>query len=335
VSGAAAARSGWLDLFKTLLVAGMIATHVIQLISMQLPGWTDGFAEFVNLVTLSGFMFAFGIGVGLSRGGQRPLAIRLRPVLMLLLAAWLSSFAFALLVDRERLTGTLVLDVLTMRRLFGWSEFLASFFVLYLLLAVARPLFIAAALRPLLLVLVTGLCFASTWFTLDQGWPLTATVIGTTRFASFPLLAYLPWFLFGIGVGRDGIRWWHWLWAAAATAWLVASLLQGSGLPMRFPPSVLWVMGPALLLLLYLGLARWLAWLFTVPRWVTVPGRHVLSYLLVSNLMIFAARRLWGRPVDEAWVWLGVTAAILALIGVAWLVLEAIPAKRGDVPARA
>lgn len=326
-----------LDLFKTVLVVGMVATHVIQLVSRALPGWTDRFADFINLVTFSGFLLAMGIGLGLSQGTARPLWSRLRPVLLLLLAAWISSFAFALLVDRLRLTPELAIDVLTMRRLFGWSEFLASFFVLYALVAVARPLLFAVATNPWLLALATAACLGSTWLVMDQGWPLTATLIGTTRFASFPLLPYLPWFLLGITLGRSGGRLaaWHWLGATLASGWLAWSLWQTGQLPGRFPPTILWIVGPALALLVYLLVAKVIASRVTVPDWVTVPGRHVLSFLLVSNLMLFTLRHQMDRPVTNIWSWLALSAGIMAVIGAGWLIQERLHAGKTAQPAEA
>jgi len=317
-------RLAELDLFKAMLVAGMVATHVIQLVSRSLPVWTERFAEFVNLVTFSGFLLAMGIGLGLSGGRARPLWNRLRPVLLLLAAAWISAFAFALLVDRLPLTSQLATDILTMRRLFGWSEFLASFFVLYALVAVARPLLVGIASNPWLLIPACALCLASTWLVMDQGWPLTATLIGTTNFASFPLIPYLPWFLLGIGLGRAGGRLppWHWLAATAASGWLLWSLQQTGQLPGRFPPTVLWIVGPALALLAYLRVAKVIATRLTLPDWLTVPGRHVLSYLLVSNLLLFTLRNLMGRPVQSVWAWLGLTAAVLVMIGIGWVIRE-------------
>lgn len=313
-----------LDLFKTMLVVGMVATHVIQLVSRTLPGWTERFADFINLVTFSGFLLAMGIGLGLSQGRARPLWQRLRPALLLLLAAWISSFAFALLVDRLPLTATLAADVLTMRRLFGWSEFLATFFMLYAVVAVARPLLVGVATRPWLLAIASALCFACTWLVMDQGWPLTATLIGTTRFASFPLIPYLPWFLLGIALGRAGGRLTqrHWLGAILASGWFAWSLWQTGQLPGRFPPTILWIVGPALPLLAYLLVARTIAARLAIPDWLTVPGRHVLSFLLVSNLILFTLRHLLGRPVQDIAAWLALSLAILVLIGAGWVSYE-------------
>lgn len=313
-----------LDLFKSLLVVGMISTHVLQLLSRSMPGWTDRFAEFINLVTFSGFLLAMGIGLGLAGDRTRPWRKRLWPVLLLVGASYLSSFAFALLVDREKLTGDLILDVLTMRRLFGWSEFLASFAVLYAAVAVGRALLVWLGSNPVALALASALCLLSSWVVLDREVLLLATLIGTNQFASFPLLPYLPWFLLGIALGRTGgrVTAWHWTGALLATGWLLWGMVQTGELPGRFPPTVSWIVGPALVLLMYLEVARRAAHAMALPGWITVPGRHVLSLLLVSNLMIFALRNLYGRPVLNIWAWLGVSGLVLAVIGGGWLVWE-------------
>lgn len=318
------ARLAELDLFKTMLVLGMVTIHVLQLLSRSMPLWTERVSEFINLVTFSGFLLAMGIGLGLARNRERPWLQRLRPMLLLLLASYVSSFAFALLVDRQAVSAELVLDVLTLRRLFGWSEFLASFFMLYLVVALARPALVAVASNPAGLIVASALCLGSTMLVLDQGWPLTATLVGTTRFASFPLLPYLPWFLVGIALGKAGGRLgvWHGVFALAGTGWLVWTMMQSGGLPGRFPPTVAWVVGPALVLLGYLLVARAIAVRIGVPDWVTVPGRHVLSFLLISNLGIFLLRNLQGKPVHNVANWLGLSVLIIGVIGAGWLLRE-------------
>ena len=317
-------RLSELDLFKSLLVVGMIATHVLQLLSRQMPPWTDRFAEFINLVTFSGFLLAMGIGLGLARSRPRSWWSRLLPVLMLLVATYVSSFAFALLVDRERLTADLVVDVLTLRRLFGWSEFLATFFMLYVLIAVARPVLVWVGSRLPALIAASALCLASCWLVVDQQLPLVATVVGTTQFASFPLLPYLPWFLVGIALGQAGgkVTVWHVVAAVAGTGWLIWGVVQTGELPGRFPPTPAWIVGPALALLAYFVLAQVVARRMAVPDWLVVPGRHVLSFLIVSNLAIFALRNLLGRPVANVATWLALTVVILAAIGVGWIAWE-------------
>lgn len=322
-------RSQALDLFKTLLVVGMVATHVFQLLARSMPGWVDGFADFINLITFSGFLFAMGMGVGLGGDGPKPLMVRLKPALKLLGAAWLSSLAFALLVDRMALSGELVLDVLSLRRLFGWSEFLASFFMLYLLLALGRNQLVRMASDPLALGLSLALAAASTWVIVDANWPLTATLVGTTRFASFPLLPYLPWFLFGIALVRQGqrLRLWHWLGAVVASAALLVFMQQSGGLPGRFPPTLLWVIGAALPLVLYWQVSRIVAGRVVFPAWTLLPGRHVLAFLLFSNLAIFVTRNLMGRPVTSVTAWIGVSTGLLITIGITLFVRQSLEAR--------
>lgn len=321
--GAPRARLTELDLFKSLLVVGMVAAHVLQLLGRSMPGWTDGFSEFINLVTFSGFLLAMGIGLGLARQRKRPWLPRLWPVLMLLVATYVSSFAFALLVDRERLTNDLIVDVLIFRRLFGWSEFLASFFVLYAVIAVARPVLVWVGSHIVALLIAIVLCLASTGLVVEDGWPF-ATLVGTRAYASFPVLAYLPWFLVGISLGRASgkLTLWHGAIACLGTGWMLWGLLETGILPERFPPTPGWIVGPALALLVYLLVAKAIARWLVVPGWITVSGRHVLSFLLLSNLGIFSLRYFEGRLVLNVWSWLGLTAAILAVIGAGWLLWE-------------
>ena len=165
-AGTAGGRLQYLDLLKTLLVWGMIAAHVIQLLGFGLKPWHQAYSDFINLVTFSGFMFAFGLGVGLPSSGtssrQKTLWQRLWPALLLLLAVYASSIAFVVLADRKPLTPERLADLLSMRVLFGWSEFLASFFVLYLVIAIARPALLWIGRNPFALIAAVGLCLLST-----------------------------------------------------------------------------------------------------------------------------------------------------------------------------
>jgi hypothetical protein len=313
-----AARALWLDLFKVLLVWGMVTAHVIQLLGFRLGPAADAFSTIINLITFSGFMLAFGIGVGLSRGEKaKPWRARVVPVLVMLGCAWISGLAFAMLVDRKPISPQLVADLLSFRVLFGYSEFLASFFVLYLLIAVARPLLVGIAERPMALLVATILCLASTALTTDQLIPLAGTIIGQRQYASFPLVPYLPWFLVGIRIGRrDGVAGpVETGLAVLATGDFVWSWWRmGFYLPERFPPSIAWVVGPALILLVYLVLARAVTDWRPVPRLLLAPGRHVLAALLLSNLMIFATGHLFFRPARPIGAALLIAVAILVAV---------------------
>jgi surface polysaccharide O-acyltransferase-like enzyme len=324
------ARAAYLDLFKTLLIWGMVSTHVVQLITFGPPRWLVGFTEFINLITFSGFMLAFGLGVGLSTREPRGLAERLKPALMLLAATWVSSLAFVVLVDRRPVTPALLVDLFSLRVLFGWSEFLASFFTLYLLIALVRPLFVRLATNGWVHGAATLACLAATLITTGVDLPLLATLIGTTNYASFPVIPYLPWFLVGIHLARRNraASLLEWLLAAFATGAFVWVLVSTGELPQRFPPSALWVAGAVLPLALYLAASRLIAARLTVPALLLAPGRHVLASLLVSNLLIFAVRYLYGRPLRAWWWALLASLALLALVTLWGIALDLWRARR-------
>jgi len=299
----------------------MITAHCIQLLAFHPKPPSETISVFINLITFSGFMFAFGYGVGLSKR-SKGWGQRLWPVLLLLVATWVSELAFELLVDKKPLTADLLIPLFTLSRLYGWSEFLASFTVLYLVIAVARPLLLAIGSSWLLLVAAILACFASTFLVISQDLPLLATLVGTRNFASFPILPYLPWFLVGIAFARrpELPHWLEWVVAAVGTgvfAYLVWR--HGGELPERFPPSIAWVAGAALPLLIYLVVARGLARL-TVPTVLLQPGRHVLAALLLSNLMIFGLRWWQGYRLG-AWWWTPILALGLIAVVTVWCAL--------------
>ncbi len=326
----APARAADLDLFKTMLVWGMITAHCIQLLAFRPKPAALAISDVVNLVTFSGFMFAFGWGLGLSRGAPKGWWTRLRPVILLGLATWISEFAFLALVDKAKFTPELIWNILTFSRLYGWSEFLASFFVLYLVIALARPWLVAIGERWYLMVPAAIACLCSTWIVVSLDIPLLATLVGTTNFASFPILPYLPWFLVGIFYARNSAhrRAVDWVLAATATGLCALWTAYYGDYPGRFPPTILWIVGPALILMLYLMFARLIGRRFRIPAVLLGTGRHVLAALLVSNLIIFGLRSLVGFRLGQWW-WTPILVISIIVIVTLWAwVLDLLRVRR-------
>jgi hypothetical protein len=248
---------------------------------------------------------------------------------MLLVATYLSSIAFLTWVDNRALRYALLFEVFTLKRLFGWSEFLASFAMLYALLAVGRPVFVWVASRWWSLTAALLGSALSTLIVNNNNLPALATLVGTEEFASFPLLPYAGWLFVGIALGRGGgrIRIWHGLVSLAATNGYFAFLwVTGEG-PERFPPSVLWIVGAALPLTAYMAWLRWLVYRIRVPDWLLLPGRHSLSLLLFSNLAIFYVRGAYTLPVSNLGVWFTSTLVLVIVPSAFWAMLTR--AKRG------
>ncbi|QEE40581.1 MULTISPECIES: hypothetical protein [unclassified Methylobacterium] len=85
---------------------------------------------------------------------------------------------------------------------------------------------------------------------------------------------------------------------------------------MRFPPSTVWVIGPALFLLLYRAASMAIVRRIAVPRLWTSPGRHVLIYLVASNLSLFAVQNVWGPIARSPWEAAALTIVLMAAITV-------------------
>lgn len=299
----APARAADLDVFKTMLVWGMITAHCIQLLAFRPKPAAMAISDVVNLITFSGFLFAFGWGLGLSRGAPKSWWSRLQPAILLGLATWVSEFAFMALVEKAKFTPELIWNILTFSRLYGWSEFLASFFVLYLIIAIARPWLVAVGERWWLMVPASIACLAASYVVISRDLPLLATLVGTTNFASFPLLPYLPWFLLGIFYARNPAhpRAADWVLAAIGTGLYALWAAYYGEYPGRFPPTVLWVVGAALPLLVYLMIARFIGRRVRIPPILLGTGRHVLAALLVSNLIIFCLRSAFSFRLGQWW----------------------------------
>ena len=327
------ARADYLDLFKTLLVVGMIVAHVAQLIGFGLKPEMRAYSAYINLVTFSGFMFAFGLGVGLQGPNyrSRSVARKLWPAGLMLVSVYVSSLGFALLVEGQEITPEMLFDLLTLRWLFGYSEFLATFFVLYLLVAFGRRWLLEIGQNPAVLLVVGALCLYSTLLVVSEVEPVAGALLSNWNYPNFPLVPYLPWFLLGIFFGLRDLtpKPWHLLLAAAITAafyWVTWTWEE----PRRFPPTALWIVGPTFFLLVMLLLCQLIGRSVRIPSVLLLPGRHVLSFLVLSNLTIFFIRDRWNQPLRNSLSMVLAGLAIVAALMVLWAVIDAVRQRKSE-----
>ncbi|MCC3377323.1 acyltransferase [Cohnella sp. REN36] len=326
-------RERAIDLFKGLLVVGMVYCHSLQFFSDQtIYPAGERWIDLINLITFSGFVFSFGYVSQLAYYAKPFAAAAPRMLLTAgktLLAFYVSGTAFRLFVDGRELSWDTVRPILLLRDMPGWSEFLASFAYLMIVgLILFRPLrwlaehpWIAAAAGILLLT--------TTWIPYGGVHvPQLGPLLGTRDFASFPVLQYFPFYLAGMLFARHRVVWnWRVLaGAAVATAAFVWKTFaaEAPALPERFPPSIWWIVGPALILYGYYLLARLLD---RFPRRVAAPlaamGRNVLWFLVMTNVLLFALK---GNQKDlllstTEGIWLAL--ALLSLVGFSvWIVTK-------------
>ncbi len=329
-------RERAIDLFKGLLVLGMVYCHSLQFFSDQLiypqgQTWID----LINLITFSGFVFSFGYVCQLayyskpfSEVWHRMLAAAFKT----LLAFYISGTAYRLFIDHRPLEWNTIKPILLLNDMPGWSEFLASFTYLIVLgLILFAPLkwlvgrkwvgFTAAGLLLLTTCFPYGSIHAAAW----------APLLGTRDFASFPVVQYLLYYLLGMLFARYRIGWdWRVLTgavlASGAFVWRWLSNADVS-LPERFPPSIWWIVGSALLLYGYYLMSRLMQEYPLLFLPLEAMGRNVLWFLVMSNVLIFALKS--NQPLlllgllDTFWMELG----LLAVIGFSiWIITK--PARR-------
>ncbi|MBB6675642.1 acyltransferase family protein [Cohnella nanjingensis] len=334
-------REGAIDLFKGLLVLGMVYCHTLQFFSDQTvypagQRWIDA----INLITFSGFVFSFGYVSQLAyyaKPFQTAAPRMLLTAAKTLIAFYVSGTAYRLFIDGRVLQWGNIRPILLLQDMPGWSEFLASFAYLMVLgLILFKPLQRLAE-RKWLAVAVTALLLLTTYlpygaFHATQLGPL----IGTRDFASFPVLQYFPYYLAGMLFARYRIVWdWRVLAGAilATGVFLWKTLTSANAaLPERFPPSIWWIIGPALILYGYYLLARLLE---RYPRPfapLAAMGRNVLWFLVMSNVLIFALKSnqqgLMVSALDGLWL----AIALLALVGFSVWIITKPPRAPGGAP---
>ena len=310
-----------LDVFKTFLVLGMVFAHVVQIVQAPIDGFTAGLSNVINLVSFSGFLFAFGWGTALSaRSGRvRPVWERLQGPAKILLAFYLSGIGAVILTDGNGWSAARILGVVTLMDLPGHSEFLASFFVLSLAMVWLGRGLGHVVRRPACLMACVAASAAFGCLPFDgPDLPWLTIFVPAPDNTYFPLAPYAMWLFLGAFYADrtepfGGID--LCLAASATYALLTVASITGS-LPSRFPPSTVWVIGPALFLLLYRAASMAIVRRIAVPRLWTSPGRHVLIYLVASNLSLFAVQNVWGPIARSPWEAAALTIVLMAAITV-------------------
>ena len=290
-------RDHSIDIFKGLLVIGMVYAHVMQFFSNTHNYPVTGtLIDFFNIVTFSGFVFSFGYVSQLAyyrKPFNQVYKKMLVTALKTLIAFYISGLFFRLFIDGRTLDWELVLPILILSDIPGWSEFLVSFFFIMLIgLIFFKPLLWVVERKKwfwLICVLFLGTTFIPyELITFNQ----LGLIIGSTKFASFPVVQYFPFYLLGMYFSKRKITFhWHVLWISFLLTFIFfAYLLIEDGLPSRFPPSILWIIASPAFLYMYYLLSRYLNRMHTFINPLRFMGRYVLFYLLMSNIMIFALK---------------------------------------------
>ena len=294
-------RSSALDIFKGLLVFGMILAHVIQILGDRNNYLLTAISNYINLISFSGFLFAFGYANYFAYFSKDFQVVKWRMFktgLKLLTAFYISGIAFRILFEKKAIDILDILKIILLADIPGYSEFLASFAIITLLALVLFKLIKTILSNKLYFWLLNIFLLLTTFIPYEQ---ITINqiglLIGTNKFACFPVIQYSPLYLIGIYFARHQIKFNRMalLISSAFTLSFISYFLYTHKLPNRFPPSLFWIVGSALFLYIYFLGSNLLAAKLKKIELLDKLGKNVLFYLLVSNIFIFAIHSIYGN----------------------------------------
>lgn len=294
-------RSRTIDVTKGILTIGMVLAHVIQLLGDG-RSWTLKYISlYTNLVSFSGFLFCFGFASWHAYISREPKPLRsiLKTSCKCYLAFIVSGVAYRLLIESRPLTIDLVVRIAEARDLPGYSEFLISFAIIPLLgLVITKPLHVVTR-NKWGIIAASLACLSLTYIHypfLHHGW--LCLFFGRYGTASFPVVQYFPLFLCGLFVARHALTpGVSWLWTGGCIVVGFSALLASGVQTSRFPPAASWILASAGMVGIYAACAQGIVSFFPggVTHYLGGVGRNVLSYLLLSNGLIFSIQHWRGR----------------------------------------
>lgn len=309
-----------LDIFKGFLVFEMMYCHTLQFFgNFGIPS-VRIITTFVNLIAFPGFMFSFGYACqlayfrkNLKEVYKRMFITGLKP----LIAFYISGICFRVIVERRSFSWGTISRILILEDSPGWSEFFGSFFfVILLALALFRPIKEIIERKGVFWPITLSLLFTTfipyEKVTINQ----LGFLIGSTRFPTFPILQYLPFYLLGMYFSRyekvfDGKLF---LGSIIATAAFLSYTLIYMNMPSRFPPSIFWILGPMFFLYVFYLFSKFLVDKVVPTGGIQLLGKNVLLYTLLSNIFIFTFKRVQGHIFLNPVECLGVTFLITLVV---------------------
>lgn len=294
---AATGRNQSLDFFKGIVTVIMICGHIVQFFPLN---WATAiFSDYVNLTTFSCFALSLGYASDIayiSRNREkRVLRAKLAGnAVKTLLAYYISGIAYSALIEGD-MSWQCVTRILLFQKVPGYSEFLLTFAAFYPVLYFLRPLLTNLDGRLYLSYLLISLLATFLPYWKVQG-TLTGVLIGSSTFSCFPLLQYAGYFVTGVYLSQKKLVFHGKLFTATcvAGAAFLYYVVCFRSLPVRFPPSLFWVLGGYFATYVYYLLSCKTIERFSngLTAFVCSIGRKTLSYLLISNLLLFTARKL-------------------------------------------
>lgn len=293
IGGGVKTRDNALDMMKGWLTILMVLSHLTYVVPFK---WSYKFNIYVNLTSFSGFLFCFGyvcwkayiekekedVARRLGKGALKSLLV--------FYICGLGSYIRGNLQDWE--------SVIFLQRLPGMTEFLFSFCLMYLMILIFKKQLKKLSWRNGMVIAAISLAVTAVFPFEVVNDPIMGSIFGTTSYYSFPLMAYLGYFIVGSLMAKHQIvfnRWLFLIMCISTGVFLGFCRINGT-LPGRFPPTVWWILGGGLFVYLYFCIFKLISQRGIEIGPLIFIGKHTLVFLVVSNLLLFT---LWNHLIDE------------------------------------
>lgn len=281
-----------IDIFKAFLVIGMILCHSMQFFSKK-DFLTQILITFFNFITFPGFVFAFGYTSYLAYfNSEVEIAKKrmLKNALKILIAFYISGISFRVFVDGKHLNARTVLPIISLFDIPGWSEFLISFSLFMVIGVIFYNPLQKIVENEKMLFIVSSIFLLMTFIPYEKvDIPQIGLLIGTTKFPTFPVAQYMPFYLAGMYFAKKSLQLNRniLIISFVFTMSTVLYIVITKNVPGRFPPTLFWIIGPSFVIYLYYLLSKILERNCNNLKFIIIVGENTLFYLLMSNILIF------------------------------------------------
>ncbi len=276
---------------KAILVINMILAHCIQILYTNnetsiVAQSFQYFSLLVNIITFSSFLFAFGYVFYIAYLSKEPIPKNkiIKNGITTLMIYYFSAISISILNDAE-VSIQKILNILLFNEVIMYSEFLLSFAGISFIGVFFSKSILKITSNVYLLIITSCILFAYSIIPTELG-----IFIGSNQFASFPVLLYLPYFLFGIYISQNKIIFNKniTIVSLAILIAVICYILINKDIPNRFPPDFFWLISALpFTYLLYIFSNYFSNSLIKNNKLILNIGSNTLFFLLFSNVMIF------------------------------------------------
>lgn len=282
---------------KAILTISMIFVHAIQMLpyfrnetkSAIIKECFDSLSMIIDITTFPSFLFCFGYVFYLAylKDYENSKLKLLKNGVNTLIVYYISAFGI-FLIDYRSIEIENILDILLFNRIISYSEFLLSFSFISFLTVFTGKIILKITLNYKNLIIISIFLLLLSLFIPYSKIPIQLGIfIGSTKFSCFPIFLYFPYFLFGIYLAKNNIRFNKYVFIITFLLSLtsIIYIIFNNAIPERFPPSFFWLNLSFLytycLYLLCIKISK-----YDLGIFFKRVGENTLLYLLTSNLIL-------------------------------------------------